>query len=121
MIKIRSIVRTCCGCPAQWDAVTTDDIPVYIRYRWSRLSVRLGDKDGPMKSAVMGEEIFSKEMDSTGLSGVMSFDELCEITKDIIEFPKENIIANENDAKLFDRSSEFKEEMKALNNLLSKK
>ena len=95
MIKIRSIVRTCCGCPAQWDAVTTDDIPVYIRYRWSRLSVRLGDKDGPMKSAVMGEEIFSKEMDSTGLSGVMSFDELCEITKDIIEFEKIFIFGKE--------------------------
>jgi len=121
MIKIRSIVRTCGGCPAQWDAVTTDNIPVYIRYRWSYLSVRLGDKDGPIKSAVMGEEIFGKETDSTGLSGVMSFDELREITKDVIEFPKENTTANENDARWFDRSNEFKEEMNALNKLLSKK
>jgi hypothetical protein len=44
MIKIVKIRQTCVICPTQYEGKTDDDRPVYIRYRWGYLSVRVGDK-----------------------------------------------------------------------------
>ena len=88
MIKIKQLVKTCEACPAQWEGYTDDDRKVYVRYRWGHLSVRLGDiGDTAEFAGIRGEEIFGKQI-GEDLHGVMSYDELKELTKDIIQWAK---------------------------------
>lgn len=57
MLKPRALthlVQTCDACPSQWDAETDDGRPVYIRYRWGFLSVRVAPVGG---DPVLGAEI----------------------------------------------------------------
>jgi hypothetical protein len=42
IMKIHDVVRTCEVCPSQWEARTEYDEPVYIRYRFGRLMVAIG-------------------------------------------------------------------------------
>ena len=58
MIKIKKITNICYACPSQWEGYTFDDEPIYIRYRWGFLSVRIGIKGEGIMSAVGGKEIF---------------------------------------------------------------
>ncbi len=47
MITVKSIELTCHSHPAQWEGRTDDGRPIYVRYRWSYLSVmRVGGTDG---------------------------------------------------------------------------
>lgn len=43
MLHIASLKRTCIACPSQWEGVLEDGRPIYIRFRWGELSVRLGE------------------------------------------------------------------------------
>lgn len=42
-MKLLNTQQTCYACPAQWESQTEDNRPVYIRYRWGRLSVQVGE------------------------------------------------------------------------------
>lgn len=61
-IKLSELRRTCIACPSQWEGRTVNDEPVYIRYRWGYLSVRIGEKGGDIESAVRGETIYGKQL-----------------------------------------------------------
>ncbi len=74
MIKIKKLTCTCTACPSQWEGRTDDNREIYIRYRYGHLSVR-----------VAGERIFQISH-GDDMDGVMDFDTLKELTKDIIEF-----------------------------------
>jgi hypothetical protein len=92
MIKIVKAVSTCGACPSQWDAWTDDGKYVYIRYRWGHLSISY---------EVLGEPILEKNIgDEYG--GVMSFEELVEHTKGVIEWDASlNSGTIEEDVKIY--------------------
>ena len=56
---LKNLVNTCYACPAQWDAETEDGRPVYIRYRWGFLSIRILDS---RDSVLHGEEIYGEQI-----------------------------------------------------------
>lgn len=89
MIKIIEAYRTCIACPSQWECLTDDNRPVYIRYRWGFLSVQVGEIDASFAS------IFQSYMDNTAyvekaygdsLEGHMTFEQLKEACSDKIVF-----------------------------------
>ena len=53
---------TSVAAPAQWEGRTEDDRPVYVRYRWGYLSVRVGAPGGEARSAVLGTEIHGEKI-----------------------------------------------------------
>jgi hypothetical protein len=86
MIKIKEITKTCGACPAQWEGTTIENEPVYIRYRWGYLSIRIGPKNGDIQDAVEGKEIFGKQVDESGWAGEMLYSQLKKHTKSLIKF-----------------------------------
>ena len=61
-MKIKDPVMTCSACPAQWQGRTEGDRPVYVRYRWGYLSVRVGPPGGKMRSAVGGLQVYGEQV-----------------------------------------------------------
>ncbi len=61
-MKIKDRVMTCSASPAQWTGRTDGDRPVYVRYRWGYLSVRVGPPGGKLSSAVGGVVVFGEQI-----------------------------------------------------------
>jgi len=89
MIKVTSIEQTSGACPSQWEGVTEDGRPIYVRYRWGCLSIRLGEKDGNIWDAVNGEEIIREELGGPW-DGVLPYEELKRATRGKIQWPDIN-------------------------------
>ena len=91
MINVTKITKTCSACPAQWEGWTDDNRQIYVRYRWGHLTVELGEiGDKAEMAAVDGEEVLSYHKDNHPYGGYMEYDELKQITKDVISFPEED-------------------------------
>jgi len=89
MWKVTNIVETCFACPSQWEGKTEDGHTIYIRYRWGHLSVRVSySTSEDISDAVMGKEIISLSY-GDGMSGVMSYEELKYLCRDVLELPDE--------------------------------
>jgi len=80
--KIKTLVKTCLAAPSQWEGIDLEERPIYIRYRWDVLSVRIGPEGGDLRSAVSGEEILRKECKS----GYIMFPELAVLTEGVLDF-----------------------------------
>lgn len=87
MIKITKYRQTCIACPTQYECRTDDDRPVYIRYRWGYLSVRIGDKGMDVMNAVDGQEIYGQQI-GNDLDGLIDLREIKKLTKDVIIWEK---------------------------------
>ena len=88
MIKVTDIEMTCGACPSQWEGHTDDDRQIYVRYRWGNLTIEVSEPgDTEKNAAVFGELVFEAQC-GDGLSGIMSYNKLKELTKDVIEFPE---------------------------------
>jgi len=86
-LKLISLNQTCFGCPSQWDAQTSDNRKVYIRYRWGYLSVRLGDiGDTSEFAGVRGKEVIGEDFGNE-LDGILSFEKLKDICGNRVEWP----------------------------------
>ena len=84
-MKIKNIVQISDVCPAQWEARTMDDRPVYIRYRFGELSVGVGEPGASIESAAsFRKEIFRKKIGGN-YSGVISWNEVAPYITDCIE------------------------------------
>ena len=70
-MKIENLQHTCHACPSQWEFVTDGERPVYVRYRWGWLSVRVGRKPGD--NAVTGVPIIGEQLGDS-LDGVLEWD-----------------------------------------------
>lgn len=77
---------TCGACPSQWEGDLLDGRTFYIRYRWGGLSVRISkDVSNSYHEAVGGEEILRLEH-GDGFDGVLSTEEMQELTKHLINW-----------------------------------
>jgi len=91
MVKVKEITNTCGACPAQWEGLTVNNEPIYVRYRWGYLSIRIGPQNSDIMEAVGGKKIFGKQIDKNGWDGQLSYSQLKYYTKKVIVFPrKEN-------------------------------
>ena len=59
MLRVIEIKKTCEAAPSQWEGVDAEGRPVYVRYRWGYLSIRIGEKGKDITSAVKGQEILA--------------------------------------------------------------
>ena len=59
---IKELEQLCGACPAQWEFRTFEDRPVYVRYRWGYLSIRIGDPGEDIDGAVSGQEIYGEQL-----------------------------------------------------------
>lgn len=75
-LTLTSFNKTCEACPAQWEGRTTKDEPIYIRYRWGYLSVRMGEAGD--EDAVSSKEILGKQLED-GLAGSLNENALINI------------------------------------------
>lgn len=88
MIIVKEIKMTCGACPSQWEGTTDDDRRVYVRYRYGRLSVKMGPPGNHDEWAgVRGDEIFADTLGGN-LDGVLTYDELGQMTAHLIQWPE---------------------------------
>ena len=89
-VTIKSIERTCIACPSQWEAETDDGRVVYIRYRFGKLTVGIGatlsDAVGAGWSHPKRGELLLVHNDGSELGGDMDFDEMRDLTSDVLDF-----------------------------------
>lgn len=87
---IKDLVQTCGACPAQWEFRTFEDRPVYVRYRWGYLSIRIGGAGEDIDSAVAGEEIYGEHL-AGEWDGVIEEEKIIEIVSGLSnKLPKED-------------------------------
>ena len=48
--------KTCCACPAQWDAYFSGEIVAYIRFRYGRMTVECPDVGGELVYSMQSED-----------------------------------------------------------------
>jgi len=86
MLRVRSVMQTCDACPTQWEGRSDDDRPVYARYRFGRLLVRIGPPQGDIDSAVTGEVVVGLDHGDE-LDGTLTYDELVQLTMGQVRWP----------------------------------
>lgn len=86
MLRVRSVMQTCEACPSQWEGRSDDGRPVYARYRFGRLTVRLGPVDGDISSAVTGDVVVGLNHGEE-LDGTLTYEELIQLTMREIWWP----------------------------------
>jgi hypothetical protein len=74
-MQIASIEQTCFRSPSQWEGILTTGEPIYIRYRWGRLSVNIGPVGGSIEDALSTEDWFSQKIGSD-LDGEITLEEV---------------------------------------------
>jgi len=89
-IKVVKLKNTCEVCPSQWEGVTDNNEPIYIRFRWNILSVRIGKKGVDIEDAVRGQIIFSKDsVTYNEYQGYMNYMQLRYLTRKILTLPND--------------------------------
>ena len=90
MYIIKELRKTCPACPSQWEGKLDNGKMIYIRYRWSCLSVSVSEKPtNDIMDAVNGRTIYEKYIgDELGFDGYLEDDEMFFVLKDILK--KEN-------------------------------
>lgn len=86
---VTTATMECLMCPTIIVGITDDGCAVYCRYRWGRLSVRIDPRDPPPHGGAAGRWILDQQIDPNGLDGDMSYEQLQELTADLIEWPAE--------------------------------
>jgi hypothetical protein len=84
LIKVVKVMKTCGAFPAQWEGKTEDGKDVYVRYRWGNLRVHVANVTG--EDALYGTCVVDESYGDE-LCGELSYGELKELTKDVMEWP----------------------------------
>lgn len=74
-------------CPTAVVGTTGHGATVRVRYRWGRLSIRVDTRNPAPNGGAEGYKIFERKVDPEGLAGWITYDEIREITADIITRP----------------------------------
>ncbi|TAE86024.1 MAG: hypothetical protein EAZ82_12235 [Verrucomicrobia bacterium] len=76
-------------CPTVVVGKSDDGGTIYARYRWGRLVIRLDPSNPPPHGGAAGAWIMDQQLDPEGLAGCISYDEIRELTSELIEWPDE--------------------------------
>jgi hypothetical protein len=74
-MDINQLECTCSACPSQWEFRTFENRPVYVRYRWGYLSVRIGAPNKDIMDAVGGIELIGEQL-GDDFEGVINWSEV---------------------------------------------
>ena len=86
IVIVTELDHTCTACPSQWEGKTDDDRQVYVRYRWGRLSIKLGKIDDDSEFAgASGQEIYGVQIGDE-LHGYLPYADLVRYTRGIVQF-----------------------------------
>ncbi len=75
-------------CPTIICGVTDNGWIICARYMWGHLSIRI-DNPNPLPNRINGYWIYNKQLDPSELDDCISYDDLREITEDMIKWPDE--------------------------------
>lgn len=78
----------CCMCPTVIAGTTSDGETIRARYRWGRLVIRLDPPNLPCGGAA-GAWIMDQQLDPEGLAGFLSYEEIKDLTDEMIQWPDE--------------------------------
>ena len=87
-IIVRTCEQTCKWVPSQWEGVTTDDRPIYVRYRHGYLSVRVGRVGRPIEDAIRSDQEVVGFAIGDELDGFITYQGLRRHTKGVITWPR---------------------------------
>lgn len=76
-------------CPTVIIGRTVEGGTVYCRYRWGQLRVSCDHRNPAPHGGAAGQWLMVKQLDPEGLNGCLYYEELRELTADIIEWPDE--------------------------------
>lgn len=79
----------CFMCPKTIVGRTDDGCTIYARYRWGHFTVRIDPRDPAPHAGAGGRWIVDKQLDPNGLEGSISYEEIKEITSELVEWPAE--------------------------------
>jgi hypothetical protein len=68
-MEIKAIVRTCTACPSQWEGKLENKQDIYIRYRWSHLTVQIGNT---LTEAIISEPVYHNQFGLSPYEGWLS-------------------------------------------------
>lgn len=77
---IKELSQTSLSCPSQWEGWLDDGRPLYIRYRWARLSVRFGPPGGTIDDAVSAAPWFDETIGNDAMAGLIGIEEVLAVT-----------------------------------------
>lgn len=83
MIEVIEVLQTCDFCPAQWEGKTDDGRFIYARYRWERLTIRIGASP---QEAIGGELVYEALLEDD-LDGPGGYAKLKAATAEVISWP----------------------------------
>lgn len=66
---------------------TNDGGTICARYRWGRLVIRLDHRDPPILGGAAGRWILDKQLDPDALEGYIRYEEIRELTSELIDWP----------------------------------
>lgn len=82
--RLKSLVKTCEACPAQWDGVTEDGRKVYIQYRYDHLTVEVEKAPSDVSYVdapqAKWETVFADDVGDSGWGGDMDEETLRKLT-----------------------------------------
>ena len=81
---ISELTQTCEACPSQWEGRTFDGRHVYIRYRWGKLCMGIGDTPDKAVESAMTDgvcKIIGDEYD-----GMLSTGDMMRALVDVVDF-----------------------------------
>lgn len=79
IVSLIEVTPICQACPSDWEAIDDEGREIYIRFRWGHLSVSLDDLTNEPVSLLSLQH-------SDPLDGVMSTEEMVELTKDVLDW-----------------------------------
>ena len=79
MLRIHSLRQTTMTTPSQWEAISDDGRPVYVRYRHSERTVRVGPIGGSISEAIAATPVIDMSTGEKG-SSMLSWEEVEEAT-----------------------------------------
>ena len=81
-MRIKDLMVMTSACPAQREGRTEGVRPVYVRYRWGYLSVRVGPPGSDLSSAVGGITVYGEQIGGE-LDGSIAWGDVCDRIKPI--------------------------------------
>lgn len=87
-ILVKEVSLECIACPTCWEGVTYDRRKIAARYRFGRLSIRMGKVgDGSENAADLWREVWAVQLGGRD-DGCLSYGELKAATAGVVEWPE---------------------------------
>lgn len=81
-MQVKTLVKTCVACPAQWEGHIEDGRMFYVRYRWGIFSVSISDSPTEDVSDAVNAKVFHTEQIGDHVDGHITESDMKGILED---------------------------------------